>query len=360
MMLNDPFPAACALVTDFLCWLKLFTATKMSIPLSQENIWFNKAQCDDAERLYYEKLAGAKTQEAEAEDDVDLFASDDEEEESKPVPVKLAPKPVVKPAPVKKEPVPQKAAPEKIWTNKAECDDAEKKFQESMAQPGSYRNPVNAERTFIMLKPDAVHRGLVGVIMKRFEARGFKLLACKFMQAGQELLKEHYIDLSKKGFFSELIRYMSSGPVVPMVWEGLNAVKQGRVMLGATNPKDSDPGTIRGDLCVDVGRNIIHGSDSLESAAKEISLWFKPEELSKWRSAQVEWCYEEEELAKGQSVAPQPSHTVDTLATGLSSSEEMALVKKLNALETENKQLKKVTDDLKALVLSLEARVGTP
>merc|ERR1712013_781405 len=118
--------------------------------------------------------------------------------------------------------------------------------------------------------------------------RGFKLVACKFMLADKDLLTTHYADLSKKGFFPELIRYMSSGPVVPMVWEGLKAVKQGRVMLGATNPKDSDPGTIRGDLCIDVGRNVIHGSDSLESAAKEISLWFKPEELSKWRSAQVE------------------------------------------------------------------------
>merc|ERR1740137_284499 len=118
----------------------------------------------------------------------------------------------------------------------------------------------------------------------------------------------HYSDLSKKGFFPELIRYMASGPVVPMVWEGLNAVKQGRMMLGATNPKDSDPGTIRGDLCIDVGRNVIHGSDSLESAAKEIALWFKPEEISQWRSAQVEWCYEEEELA----TAPKPvaSHQV--------------------------------------------------
>ena len=95
----------------------------------------------------------------------------------------------------------------------------------------------NNERTFIMLKPDAVHRGLVGIIMDRFESRGFKLLACKFMMAGQDLLKEHYKDLAKKPFFPELIRYMSSGPVVPMVWEGLNAVKQGRMMLGATNPK---------------------------------------------------------------------------------------------------------------------------
>jgi len=159
-----------------------------------------------------------------------------------------------------------------------------------------------------MLKPDAVQRGLVGEIMDRFESRGFKLVACKFMAASKELLMTHYSDLSKKGFFPELIRYMASGPVVPMVWEGLNAVKQGRMMLGATNPKDSDPGTIRGDLCIDVGRNVIHGSDSLESAAKEIALWFKPEEISQWRSAQVEWCYEEEELATAPT--PVASHQV--------------------------------------------------
>lgn len=275
-----------------------------------------------------------------------------------PAPVKQASK--AKAAVPKKEAA-SKAVEAPVFPNKAECNDAEAKFQAELSKnPGAFRNQAYAERTFIMLKPDAVQRGLVGEIMERFESRGFKLVACKFMAASKELLKTHYADLSKKGFFPELIRYMSSGPVVPMVWEGLHAVKQGRTMLGATNPKDSDPGTIRGDLCVDVGRNVIHGSDSLESAAKEISLWFKPEELSKWRSAQVEWCYEEEELNKeAQTVAPVPSHTVDTLTAGLSSSEEMALVKKLNSLETENKQLKKVTDDLKALVLSLEARVGS-
>merc|ERR1712140_70619 len=104
------------------------------------------------------------------------------------------------------------------------------------------------ERTFIMIKPDGVQRGLVGDIIKRFEQKGFKLVAMKFMQASEELLKEHYADLSKKGFFPGLIKYMGSGPVVPMVWEGLNAVKTGRVMLGATNPAASAPGTIRGDF----------------------------------------------------------------------------------------------------------------
>ena len=104
-----------------------------------------------------------------------------------------------------------------------------------------YRNPANGERTFIMLKPDSVHRGLIGTIVSRFESRGFKLLAAKFMRASQHLLETHYSDLSKKGFFPELIRYMASGPVVPMVWQGLNAVKQGRAMLGATNPKVQPP-----------------------------------------------------------------------------------------------------------------------
>merc|ERR1712076_33640 len=151
----------------------------------------------------------------------------------------------------------------------------------------------NKERTFIMLKPDAVHRGLVGEIIKRFEQKGFKLVAMKFMQASEELLKEHYADLSKKGFFPGLIKYMGSGPVVPMVWEGLNAVKTGRVMLGATNPADSAPGTIRGGLCVQVGRNMCHGSDAVDSAAKEIALWFKEEDLVTWDPVAEKWVYED-------------------------------------------------------------------
>ena len=157
-----------------------------------------------------------------------------------------------------------------------------------------------------MLKPDAVQRGLMGEIIERFETRGFKLVGMKFMLASEDLLKTHYSDLSKKPFFPELIRYMTSGPVVPMVFEGLSAVKQGRTMLGATNPRDSAPGTIRGDLCVDVGRNIIHGSDSVESANKEVALWFTPGELSAWRPALVEWLYEEEELDKNKPQPPKP------------------------------------------------------
>ncbi|KAG5679050.1 hypothetical protein PVAND_008647 [Polypedilum vanderplanki] len=153
-------------------------------------------------------------------------------------------------------------------------------------------NMANNERTFIMCKPDAVQRGIVGEIIKRFETKGFKLVGMKFMWASKDLLEKHYADLSSRPFFPGLVNYMSSGPVVPMVWEGLNAVKTGRVMLGATNPADSAPGTIRGDLCVQVGRNIIHGSDSVESAKKEIALWFNENELVNWTPAAVNWVYE--------------------------------------------------------------------
>ncbi|XP_066991739.1 nucleoside diphosphate kinase [Anabrus simplex] len=149
------------------------------------------------------------------------------------------------------------------------------------------------ERTFIMVKPDGVQRGLVGKIIKKFEAKGFKLVAMKFMWASEDHLKKHYSDLSARPFFPGLVKYMASGPVVPMVWEGLNVVKTGRQMLGATDPKDSAPGTIRGDLCIQVGRNIIHGSDSVESAQKEIDLWFEPKEVIAWRPAAEAWVYED-------------------------------------------------------------------
>ncbi|XP_020811027.1 nucleoside diphosphate kinase [Drosophila serrata] len=150
----------------------------------------------------------------------------------------------------------------------------------------------NKERTFIMVKPDGVQRGLVGKIIERFEQKGFKLVALKFTWASKELLEKHYADLSARPFFPGLVNYMNSGPVVPMVWEGLNVVKTGRQMLGATNPADSLPGTIRGDFCIQVGRNIIHGSDAVESAEKEIALWFNEKELVTWTPAAVDWVYE--------------------------------------------------------------------
>ncbi|CDW86855.1 nucleoside diphosphate kinase [Stylonychia lemnae] len=130
------------------------------------------------------------------------------------------------------------------------------------------------ERTFIMVKPDGVQRGLVGEILSRFEKKGFKLVGLKMDQPGKEKFEQHYADLSSKPFFAGLVNYAASGPVVAMVWEGHNVVKTGRKMLGATRPDDSEPGTIRGDLAIDVGRNVIHGSDSVDSANKEIALWF--------------------------------------------------------------------------------------
>jgi nucleoside-diphosphate kinase len=143
----------------------------------------------------------------------------------------------------------------------------------------------------IMIKPDGVQRGLVGEIIKRFEAKGYKLVAMKLCAPGVEHMTQHYIDLKEKKFFPGLITYMTSGPVVGMVWEGKNAVLEGRKMLGATMPSDSTPGSIRGDLCIEVGRNICHGSDSVESANAEIALWF-PEGICEWESCSASQLYE--------------------------------------------------------------------
>ncbi|XP_033631959.1 nucleoside diphosphate kinase A1-like [Asterias rubens] len=150
----------------------------------------------------------------------------------------------------------------------------------------------NAERSFIMVKPDGVQRGLISDIMKRFEQKGFKLVAAKIMKADNELVKQHYIDLKDKPFYPGLCSFISSAPVFPMVWEGLNVVKTGRDMLGETDPAKSKPGTIRGDYCIQIGRNIIHGSDSVETAKKEIALWFKEEELVDWKLSGYENIYE--------------------------------------------------------------------
>ena len=155
----------------------------------------------------------------------------------------------------------------------------------------AFSKPNNKERTYIMIKPDGVQRGLIGDIVKRFEQRGFKLVALKMVTPSVSHLKEHYADLAKKPFFPSLIEYMASGPVVCMVWEGSHAVKIGRVLLGETNPMDSTPGSIRGDFCIEVGRNICHGSDAVDSAEHEIKLWF-PEGVNQYDSCQAAWIFE--------------------------------------------------------------------
>lgn len=143
-----------------------------------------------------------------------------------------------------------------------------------------------------MIKPDGVQRGLVGKIIERFETKGLVLNAMKLCSPGKAHMEKHYADLAKKPFFNGLVEYMCSGPVCAMIWSGENSVATGRKMLGATKPSDSEPGTIRGDFCIDVGRNICHGSDSVTSAAAEIELWFSRAELCKYDHHSNPWVYE--------------------------------------------------------------------
>ncbi|XP_022761322.1 nucleoside diphosphate kinase 3-like isoform X1 [Durio zibethinus] len=147
------------------------------------------------------------------------------------------------------------------------------------------------ERTFIAIKPDGGQRGLVAEIICRFERKGFKLVAIKMLVPSKEFAQKHYDDLKEKPFFDGLCEFLSSGPVIAMVWEGEGVIKYGRKLIGATDPQKSEPGTIRGDLAVVVGRNIIHGSDGLETAKNEINLWFQPQELVSYTSNAENWIY---------------------------------------------------------------------
>ncbi|KAG6391452.1 hypothetical protein SASPL_149207 [Salvia splendens] len=147
------------------------------------------------------------------------------------------------------------------------------------------------ERTFIAIKPDGVQRGLISEIVSRFERKGFKLVAIKIVVPSKGFAEKHYHDLKERPFFNGLCDFLSSGPVIAMVWEGEGVIKYGRKLIGATDPQKSEPGTIRGDLAVVVGRNIIHGSDGPETAKDEIDLWFKPEELVSYTSNSEKWLY---------------------------------------------------------------------
>ncbi|KAJ8399830.1 hypothetical protein AAFF_G00405600 [Aldrovandia affinis] len=138
------------------------------------------------------------------------------------------------------------------------------------------------ERTLIAVKPDGVQRCLVGQIVQRFEQRGFKLVGLKMLKAPEDLLSQHYHNLQKKDFYPLVLRYMTSGPVVVMVWEGHNVVRTSRKMVGNTDPAEADPGTVRGDFSIHISRNVIHASDSVEGAQREIPLWFSCKELMDW------------------------------------------------------------------------------
>lgn len=148
------------------------------------------------------------------------------------------------------------------------------------------------EKTLILVKPDGVQRGLVGEIINRFERRGLKLAGLKFMQMSQELAEKHYGVHKERPFYNALVEYITSGPIVAMVWEGNNAVAAARATIGATNPVEASGGTIRGDFGMEIGRNLVHGSDSPENGVKEASIFFNEDELVSWTRTNEGWIVE--------------------------------------------------------------------
>lgn len=148
------------------------------------------------------------------------------------------------------------------------------------------------ERTFLAIKPDGVQRKLVGEIIRRFETKGFTLVGLKFMNVSRELAEQHYGVHKERPFFGSLVEFITSGPVVAMVWEGDGVIAAARKVIGATNPLSAEPGTIRGDFGANIGRNLIHGSDAPETAQHEVSLWFKEEELVSWQPTIMPWVHE--------------------------------------------------------------------
>ncbi|KGX92163.1 nucleoside diphosphate kinase [Pontibacillus halophilus JSM 076056 = DSM 19796] len=147
------------------------------------------------------------------------------------------------------------------------------------------------EKTFLMVKPDGVQRNLIGDIVARFERKGFKLVGGKLMTVSEQLASEHYQEHKEKPFFGELVDFITSGPVFAMVWEGDNVISTARQMLGKTNPSEAPLGTVRGDYGLTVEKNVIHGSDSKESAQREIGLFFGEEELQTYEKHDHAWVY---------------------------------------------------------------------
>lgn len=148
------------------------------------------------------------------------------------------------------------------------------------------------ERTLIIVKPDAVQRGLIGEIVKRFEQRGLRIIGLKMMQVSEALAKKHYAEHEGKSFFEGLVKYITSAPVVVMVLEGPNAIAAARTTIGSTKPHEAAAGTIRGDFGMDVGRNLVHGSDKPESGLREVANFFTEEELLSWSRSTDPWIFE--------------------------------------------------------------------
>ena len=147
------------------------------------------------------------------------------------------------------------------------------------------------ERTFIMVKPDGVQRGLVGEVIQRLEKKGLQLVGMKMLQISPELASRHYAEHQGKAFYDSLVYFITSAPSVAMVWEGDDAVDQASNLIGATDPRKAAPGSTRGDLAVFTGNNIVHGSDSPESAKREVNLFFDEAEICSYRAARDEWVY---------------------------------------------------------------------
>lgn len=148
------------------------------------------------------------------------------------------------------------------------------------------------ERSLVLVKPDGVERGLVGEVIQRLERRGLRLVAAKFLHVSQALAETHYAIHHGKPFYAGLIEYITSAPVMAMVWEGPNAIAAIRQTMGATRPTEAAPGSIRHDFALEVGRNLTHASDSIENGAKEVALWFEPHELVTWKRAIDCWVFE--------------------------------------------------------------------
>jgi nucleoside-diphosphate kinase len=151
---------------------------------------------------------------------------------------------------------------------------------------------VFVERTLVLIKPDAVQRGLIGEIIARLERRGLKIVGLKLVDVTETLAREHYAVHEGKPFFEPLISYITSSPVVALVAEGPKAIEVVRRTMGATAPAEATPGTVRADYALEIGRNLVHGSDGPETAQQEIALWFDEEELISWARATDRWIYE--------------------------------------------------------------------
>jgi nucleoside-diphosphate kinase len=162
----------------------------------------------------------------------------------------------------------------------------------SKKKPENKNMEESMERSLVLVKPDGVQRGLIGEVIARLERRGLRLVAAKFMAVSTELAETHYAIHKGKPFYDGLIAYITSAPVMAMVWEGPNAVAAIRQTMGATRPTEAAPGSLRHDFALEVGRNLTHASDTVENGEKEVALWFKPDELVEWTREVDRWVFE--------------------------------------------------------------------